>query len=392
MKRLTLLSLMLAFSVTLFAQRGKVTSALSYKESGDLAKAMQTIEETIDTSNVKAEKSIGWPRTWEVRGEIYQEIHRKGIKNLAKNPLFIAFDSYMKAVELDEPGRFSKSLMVKFTFMQTDLTNLAIQSFEKEDFETSLESFEKFLKISNISFMKPKPDVVVVDTAIIYNTGLAAYKAKNWDKAIEYFNQSIKNNYNGDVCYNFIYQAYQELGDTLSSINALKEGFRAYPDSETLVVQLINFYISQDKAEDAVQYIDMAIKENPGNSSYYTAKGSMLEKLGRPEAAVEMYKKALEVDPKQFTPYYNLSVIYYNRGVETMNEANKLPANQNDKYEAEMKKSMDHFRESLPYIEKAYELDSTEIAIMESLRTIYYRLQMNDKFQEINEKIQKLKQ
>jgi hypothetical protein len=57
-----------------------------------------------------------------------------------------------------------------------------------------------------------------------------------------------------------------------------------------------------------------------------------------------------------------------------------------------MKKSMDHFRESLPYIEKAYELDSTEIAIMESLRTIYYRLQMNDKFQEINEKIQKLKQ
>ncbi len=384
--------LLILLSVVLFAQRSKVSSALNYKELGDYAKAKEAIEEAIDPNNEKAVKSIPWPRTWEVRGEIYQDIHKKGLKDLAQQPLFTAFDSYMKAVDLDKEGRSYKSLMVKFTFMQTDLTNYAIQTFEKNDFTTALECFEKFLEISKLSFMKPKSDVEVVDTAIIYNAGLAAFKAENWDKAIKHFSRSIENNYNGAACYHFIYQSHQAKGDTLSSLNSLKKGFEAYPNSETLLVELINFYISKDKADDALNYIDLAIKENPGNASYWTAKGSMYERIGQPENAIDWYKKALEVDSSQFTPYYNLSVIYFNRGVEAINQASQIPPSQNDKYEAEMQKANEHFRLSLPYIEKAYQLDSTEIAIMESLKTIYYRLQMNDKYQDISAKIQKIKQ
>jgi len=384
--------LLILLSVVLFAQRSKVSSALNYKEIGDYAKAKEAIEEAIDPNNEKALKSIPWPRTWEVRGEIYQDIHKKGLKDLAQQPLFTAFDSYMKAVELDKEGRSYKSLMVKFTFMQTDLTNYAIQTFEKNDFPVALECFEKFLEISKLSFMKPKPDMEVVDTAIIYNAGLAAFKAENWDKAIKYFSRSIENDYNGAACYHFIYQSYQAKGDTLSSLNSLKKGFEAYPNSETLLVELINFYISKDKADDALNYIDLAIKENPKNASYWTAKGSMYERIGQPENAIDWYKKALQVDSSQFTPYYNLSVIYFNRGVEAINLASQIPPSQNEKYEAEMQKANEHFRMSLPYIEKAYELDSTEIAIMESLKTIYYRLQMNDKYQDISAKIQKIKQ
>lgn len=384
--------LFILLSISLFAQKGKVTSALSYKESGDLTKALEAIEEAIDTSSEKAVKSIPWPRTWEVRGEIYQEIHKKGLKNLATQPLFTAYDSYMKAVELDVEGRYSKSLFVKFTFMQTDLTNYAIQSFEKNEYATSLSCFERYLAISKLPFMKPKSAIEVVDTAIIYNAGLAAFKSSEWDKAIHYFNSSIKNDYNGAACYHFIFQSYQAKGDTLSSLNTLKKGFEDYPTNETLLVELINFYISKDKADDALNYIDLAIKENPGNASYWTAKGSMYERIGQPENAIECYKKGLDVDSTLFTPYYNLSVIYYNRGVEAINAASLIPPSQNDKFEAEMEKAKEHFRTSLPYIEKAYELDSTEIAIMESLKTIYYRLQMNDKYQDMNEKIQKLKQ
>ena len=74
MKRTTILFALLFAVTCVFAQKGKVTSALSYKETGKLDKAVEAIEETIDANNPKTESSITWPRTWEVRGEIYQAV------------------------------------------------------------------------------------------------------------------------------------------------------------------------------------------------------------------------------------------------------------------------------------------------------------------------------
>lgn len=391
MRRITTLFILLLFVTSVFAQRGKVTSALSYKESGEILKAYQTIQEAIDPSNEKTAKSITWPRTWEVRGLILQDAHKKGVSGLVEEPLFEAYDSYMKAIEYDVDGKLAKSLVIDLTFLQTDLSNYAITSYEKNDFKKSLKCFELHLAITNNPIMKPKSGIVAVDTVIMYNAGLAAFKAKEWDKAISFFNKTSEYNYNGSASCNFAIKSYLEKGDTLNYLNALKKGFEKYPNDEPLLVELINFYISRGKSEDAIKYIDLAISEKPTNATLYTAKGSMLEKMGRPDEAINMYKDAIKVDTSLFTPYYNISVIHFNRGVEVINSAIQLPPSQSEKYEAEILKANEHFRQSLPYIEKAYSIDSSEIAILESLKTIYYRLQMNDKYMEVNKKIQELK-
>ena len=246
------------------------------------------------------------------------------------------------------------------------------------------------MEISNLPIMN-EDGGEVVDTAIIFNSGLAAFKAENWDKSIKYFTKSAANDYNGAACYNYMYEAYEAKGDTAGAINLIKEGFEKYPEDEMLLVQLINFYISSGKSDDAINYLNLAIEHSPGNVSYYTAKGSTLEKLGREDEAVDVYKKAIALDSTQFTAYYNLGVIYFNRGVNILNEANQLPANAVKEYDEMNEKGKVHLKESLPYIEKAYSIDSSEMAILESLRLIYYRLKMNDKYDEMNSKIQNLK-
>ncbi len=390
-KLVTLLSLLIVvFSA--FAQKGKVTTAISYKDAGEIQKAYEAITEALNPNNPQAEKSIPWPKSWEVKGQILQEVYRKGITDLVEEPLFEAFESYKKAIELDDKNKYAKSLIIDLTFLQTDLSNYAVSSYEKQRFDASLKCFETYMDISALPIMKQNAPSQAIDTAIVYNAGLAAFKAKNWEKAISYFTQSADNHYNESACYHFKYQAYQANGDTLQSLTTLKEGFQKFPNDEVMLVEIINFYISKNKSDEAIKYIDMAIKEKPENSSLYTAKGAMLEKLGDPDGAIEMYKESIKVDSTQFTPYYNLSVIHYNRGVEVINSAGQIPPSQSDKYNAEMEKAKNHFRISLPYVEKAYSIDSSEVAIMESLRTIYYRLQMNDKYMEMNKKIQGLKQ
>lgn len=387
-KSVTLLALLIAAS-SLFAQKGKVTTALSFKESGDLKKAFEAIEIAIDTTNEKSAKSIVWPNTWKVRGEILQDIYRKGITDLVQEPLFKALFSYKKAIELDTKSKFSKSLQIDLTILQTDLSQQAIAAYQKDDFVNSLKCFEGFMEISNLSVMN-ETGSEVLDTAIIYNSGLAAFKAGNWDKALGYFKKSSTIDYNGAACYNFSYEALRAKGDTLDAINLIKEGFEKYPEDETLIVQLINYYINKSKADDAINYLDLAIAKNPENVSYYTAKGGTLEKLGREEDAIKVYKEAIKLDDTQFTPYYNLGVIYYNRGVNVLNAASQLPASATKEYDEKTNIGKENLKEALPFIEKAYSIDSTEVAIMESLRLIYYRLQMTDKYDDINKKIQSI--
>lgn len=390
MKRIATLLSLLFITTAIFAQRGKVTSALGYKESGELAKAYEVIQEALDPNNEKAEKSITWPRAWQVKGQILQDIFRSGKKGIVDEPLFEALDAYKKAIEIDEGNKFGKSLMVDLTFLQTDFSNYAITAYEAEKFDVAMKCFEKFMEISNLPVVN-NTSGTVVDTAIIYNAGLAAYKAENWDKAIQYFKKSSDNEYNGPVSSYYAFKAMEEKGDTLTAIAYLKESFEKYPDNETLIVELINYYIAAGKPNDAISYLDVAITKQPDNVSYYTAKGQTLERLGREDEAVELYKQAIEKDKNQYTSYYNLGVIYYNRGVNSLNQASQLPPSATKEYDELNEKGNDNMRKALPYIERSYELDSTEVAIMESLKQIYYRLKMIDKYNEINEKIQNLK-
>jgi len=389
-KIVTLLSLLIAVTGA-FAQKGKVTSALGYKESGDLRKAYETIKVAIDPSNEKSESSINWPRTWEVRGQILQEIYRSGVKDIEEEPLFKSYESFNKAIELDVEKKYSKSIIVDLTFLQTDFSNYAVAAYENKKFDVALKCFENFMSITNNPIMRSASGTQNVDTAIIYNAGLAAFKANNYEKAIEYFKKSAELDYNGAVSFHFAFQSYQLKGDTLNSINILKEGFEKYPESEPLIVELINYYISKGKSEDAIKYIDVAIAGKPDNVSLYTAKGAALEKMGNEDAALAVYKEAIEKDSSQFTPYYNIGVIHFNRGVKAMNDANQLPTNATQKQYDDLKnEGLKHIEDARPFLEKAYDIDNSEIAILETLRLIYYRLQINDKYEEMNKKIQSL--
>lgn len=204
-KTIILLAFVIACSAT-FAQKGKVTTAQSLKEAGKIKEALETIELTIDPSNSKSEKSIPWPKTWEVRGEIYQAIGQssdESIKSLADDPLTVALESYQKALELDTKGSNSKSVKIKLTLLTNDLTNQAINAFQAEDYNKALSTFEQILEVNNMPIVK-EDNPEAVDTVIIFNAGLAAYNGEDYEKAVKYYRESAKYGYNGARTYNLI--------------------------------------------------------------------------------------------------------------------------------------------------------------------------------------------
>jgi len=385
-----LLNLALVIILAGCSPRAKVTSSQSLKDAGKLEQAFETINEAINPNNEKAEKTLNWPRTWEVRGEIYQAIYQsedEKVSNLAEEPLTEALESYKKALELDEKGRHDNSLKVKLTLLTNDLTNQAVDAFNNNNYQKALQSFEHILDVQSIDIIK-QDNPEAVDTVIIFNAGLAAYNAENYEKAIKYYEEAAKYDYNGARTYSLIANAYQMNKDTLGALQALQEGFKKYPDDNTVLTSMIQIYLDLNKTEEAMKYLNMAIEQDPNNATYHFAQGTLYEKMENVDKAIQAYKTAIENDEKFFNAYYNLGALYYNEGVKQIEVANSIPTSETDRYTEALAKADDWFKKALPYMEKCHELQPEDEMTMESLKNLYYRLKDMTGYNEMIEKLE----
>lgn len=388
-KTIILLNLAILIILAGCSPRTKVTSSQNLKDTGKLKEALATIDEAIDPSSENAEKTLNWPRTWEVRGDIYQSVYQsedESVKDLVVSPLSEALDSYKKALELDEKGRFENSIKVKLTLLTNDLTNQAVDAFEEQNYDQALESFENILEINEIDVIK-RDNPELVDTVILFNAGLAAYNAENYEKAIDYYGEAAEYGYNGARTYSLMANAYQLKNDTVGALEILQEGFEKYPQDNNVLTSMIQIYLDLKKTEEAMTYLDLAIKQDPQNATYYFAKGTLHETMEQEDEAITAYENAIDLKPDYFDANYNLGALFYNKGVQQIEVANNIPTSENERYEAELAKADKWFEKALPYMEKCLELKPGDNMSMESLKNLYYRLKMMDKYNEMLEKL-----
>ncbi len=378
MKRITILIMLLVGFSPVFAQKGKVTSALNYITAGNLEKAKEAIEQAMTH-----EKSKDWSKTYYAKGRVLQAVAESNDPNTRKlyeNPLPEAFKEYQKAIELDEKGKMEKLVTLQYPLLSNDFIKLGIDMFQAGKHKEAMEAFEYSLEIGK----KPMFGGAV-DTNVVFNAGLAAYKAKIWDKAIAYFGQAKDLEYDDPSLYRLLKESYMESGDTASGVNCLQEGFIKYPSDENVLIDLINYYIISDKNEDAFEYVSLAIEADPDNYSYYFAQGLLFEKMDSIEDAIKSYNKSIELKDDYFNSYYNLGALYFNRGVNLIEIANEIM--DNEEYLKAKAKGDAEFAKALPYMEKGLEVNPEDVSTMETLKILYYRMKMMDKHAEMDEKL-----
>jgi len=380
MKKLLVAAVFIIGGMTVFAQKGKVNSALAYKDEGKLDKAWTEINETLDPSNKKAEKTVNSPEAWQAKGEIIEAIIKskdENIKKLVQNPVDEAYKCYMKAIELDPKSATNAGLKIKLLGFLPTLTNAAVESYHAEDYTKATDYFEKVLNLEGTPVFKSE---IKADTAIMFNAGLAAASSKQYEKAIKYFNDCAVLGYQASSCYAQMIRSYQMMGDTVKSVAVMKEAAIKFPNEQNVMVQLINYYITHGQSAEALNYLDRAIEKDNTNASYFLARGVCLDKLGRQDEAIEAYKKAVEVKPDNSDAYYNLGVIYVNRGVKQFEIANAVPTNEQARYEVEKNKADEQFKKAIPFLENAVKYNPGELTWKSQLKNLYYRLKMMDKY------------
>jgi len=389
MKKLAFLLVLVFGTTMLFAQSSKVQSALNYSKPqyNQLDKAQEAIEAAI-----VHEKTKDVAKTWKVRGQVYQAIAKtedEKFKALCENPLDVALSSYKKALALDDKGRMINEVKVEFLTLQPMFINKAVEDFGVEKYSDALSCFESSLTID--SLMEPGKQ----DSVIIFNAGIAADKAGNYDKAIFYYNWAASLGYEGSRIYGFLANIQKTKGDTAAYVETLKVGIEKYPDDIAIIFELINYYLDRDESDEALGYISKAIEKDPTNHTLYFAQGAIYDKKKDFDSAKASYDKAVEIKPDYFNGWYNLGALFFNRGVEMLKEANNIPPNEAKRYDAAVKESFKELEKALPYLEKAHQIDPTEKSTLLTLKEICFKLRNDSdeymaKFKEYNEKVKAL--
>jgi len=374
MKRSIIFVFIICGAFSVHAQKSRVLSVMQMVDSKKYSEAKEAIELALEN-----ERTAQWHRTYYVKGLLCQTAYEEGkskndskLTRLYKDQLFVAYDAYERALELDSREKIHASIATQYYSLSNDFRQLGQEHYQKKEYPKAFRAFEHALLLSESPLLN-----VPIDTNLVYNTALAAYESKEWETAIGYLTGLHDDAFAPEASL-FLIKAYLHDGDTLQAEAAMMEGVENFGYADTVVMYVVNWYTATDRRDQSIQMLDAAIARHPENFRYHWALGLVHSEMDHDQEAIRSLKKAIELAP-DVPPelYYQLGVSYYNIGIDLREEA--LQIRENEAYMEVRNQYLAQFREAVNWLERSYALDPGNENTISKLSQLYYQLQMKEK-------------
>ncbi len=407
----------------MYAQKNRVNDAWSFyntyiknegaKDVTYLNKAKAAIDEATVHPDTKDQAN-----TWKHRGNIYLELYREDFnarmsanKDIADGNkrqtmsfqeaptanLIEATNAYLKGRSLDNKkvfvSEFTKGLADCYYFLQ----NVGIAKYNQKEYVGALPMFEMAADIvaSDKKF----------DTLNTSNAALSAFNGKVYDKAAVLYRRLADAGYDKGKTWQQLGSVYLESGDSVKYKATIAEGLKKYPTDADLLTEDVNIKMNEGRMAEAVSQLNALIAQRPDDSNLNFIVGNVYDQIANPTRpdgspdsikpknydemvakAAEYYKKAIELNPKNFEANFNLGVLFYNQGVYYYNLSQSTIADA-AKYKDKWEKPLP---EAAKYLEAAHALNPTDMVTLQALKTCYSQMGDSDNYVRIKEEIKKL--
>lgn len=309
---------------------------------------------------------------------------------IVEDPLKVAMDAYLKALELDEKSKLEPKIKENLTELKDQLKREGVNFYYTNQYDKSLNSFENVLEINNMNLFAGEMDTIMVQYSGIISREIAQ-KTNNKDlykKAIGYYKQLADVNYGGPNTYLQIKMDYMSVEDTLGALAILKEAYEKYPDTVNIIANIADTYILLKQFDEGIAFMESAISRNPGIPEAYYWNGRLLinkEEVEYIDKAIESYKKASELNPSIYYVWYDMGFIYYLQGADFYDRSNE------EEHEATRNRLIElgeeKYHDAIPVLEKAYELNTSNESVkyetLDLLQRMYYKEQMMDEYNRV---------
>ena len=282
-----------------------------------------------------------------------------------------AIEAYKKAAEVDPALSKGKDIRAGLELISGKYINDAYNCYQFGDYAEASVLFEKAADAMETAPLNK------MDTTAIYKAGFTAWISKDYSRAQKFFEKCLANNYyyEGGEVFAKLADVYTNLGQKDAARDVLEKGFTEFPQSQSILIGLINYYLeSGQNADRLFVLIEEAKKNEPDNASLYYVEGNIYKELGKTEDAVKAYYKCADINPDYEFGYIGVGILYYNQAIELQEKA----ANEFDdkKYEALVADFNTALKNAIEPFEKAFEVskdNGIKVNVAEYLKNIYYR-------------------
>ena len=299
--------------------------------------------------------------------------------------------AYYEANKVDAKQAKLKDVNAGLEDIARKYINDAFNSYQFGDLAGASVLFEKAAKAAATEPLNK------IDTTAVYNAGFTAWMVQDYERAKSFFLECLAVPYyheDGEV-YSKLADVYAKLGDKAMTVETLEKGFSQFPQSQSILIGLINYYLeNNENPERLFELIDMAKKNEPNNASLFYVEGNIYNELRQAtkddEAkaaeylakAVEAYDACEGVNPAYEFGHIGKGVMYYNYAIEIQEKANL--EFDDKKYMALVEQFEAALMNSLEPFEKAFAVsadNNLKVSIAEYLKNIYYRFSsVEDKY------------
>lgn len=330
------------------------------------------------------------------------------------NNIFQLADNTSKVIEFEKTSGkqvLTKSINEDIADMKPMLLNYAVNLGKQKNYKDATTVLYSLYLLDKTDLEK------------LYYAGNYAVNDKDYDKALTYYNELIKQNYSGErseymatsklsgeevtfasladrekavkmgthekprteqikskrgEIYRNVALIYNSKGDVAAATKAVAEARAANPDDLTLAMTQADLFMKSNNIEGYKQVIAQVISKSPNDPNLFYNLGVLAAQANENVEAEKYYKKAIEIDPNYINAYLNLSVLKLNGDTAIVDEMNKLgtSAKDNKRYDELKVKREAIFKSTLPYLEKANKLDPKNEDVYRTLLNVYNYLEM----------------
>lgn len=302
---------------------------------------------------------------------------------------------YNKAIEMQNINNFSlgsdyliKSFQFSGGLEKSYLYYAASFSVSAKDYDKALLYYEMLKKVDysgehvnyyakNISKKREEvfPNKVDRDNAIKFKTHKNPRDEKIPSKR-------------GEI-YSNIALILMQQGKVDEAKSAFSDARKMNPNDVSLIISEAILYYNQGDFATYKKIIKEAATKNPTNPELFYNLGVAAIKTNDYKQAEAYYLKAIELNPKYGDAYYNISILKIEADAKIVEEMNGLgnTPKDNARYNVLKGEREKIFKDALPYLEKAVELNDSNEEAKRTLLNIYSMLDMTDKYKALKAKM-----
>ena len=389
MKKTLLTLVIVAISVVTFAQKHNIVNASIALRNQNFVEAKQYIDEAYNN-----ESTLNEAKMWNYRSKIYLEIAKQH-KELDSEAILKATEAHLKCIQKDKKGRV---IVRKWTAEEDVLTglvncgvllfNFATEMYNNGSYKSSIAYYQEILNVLPFDLDDQFKRRNITNETIYMRLYMSLFKMKDYLNAKSYLQKLIDNNYNDPKVYQYMSNIYVEEGNHEKALEYLSQGREMFEDDQQLINDEINMYIRLNRKDELIAKLTKALEKDPENEVLLDIRGTVYYNSDDFTYSEKDFRALLDINPNSFNANSILASILINNANILIEKSNKT--SNNSLYEKYRIDSDVILRSSLPYLEKAFNIDSKNKINLEMLKQIYYKLGHYKKSSEIKKIIEDL--